>query len=152
MALASSQIVDRVAEILSAAGTAASTRVYTSRAWPLSEADLPAILVYAEGETVTPGGIDWPWIEQHDLSVSARGHVQASADMDDVLNDLAEEVLQALFGTQANAQLQPLTNVGMTCSEIDRVMLNDGPADIGQVTVSLAVRFHTYANNPSVLI
>lgn len=152
MALAAAQAVDRVAAILAAAGTNAGARVYTSRSWPLAEADLPALLVFAEGETVTAASIDWPWIEQHDLAVRVQGHVQHSSTLDDQMNNLAEQVLGALFGTQANAQLQPLTNVGMTCTEIDRLMLSDGPADVGQVTVSLGVRFHTLANNPSTLI
>lgn len=152
MTLAAAQCVDRVAAILAAGGTAAGARVYTSRAWPLAESELPALLVYAQGETVTASSIDYPWIEQHDLAVRVQGYCRHTESLDDELNDLAEDVLQALFATQASAELQPLTGVVMSCTEIDRFMAKLGPADVGQVTVSLGVRFHALSNNPSSLI
>ena len=152
MALAAAQAVDRVAAILAAAGTPASSRVYTARSWPLAESELPALLVFAEGEPITPVTVDYPWLQQHDLQVRVQGYLRDSDTLDDEMNGLAESVLSALFGTQANAQLQPLTGVYMTCTSIDRFMGKVGPADAGQVTVSLGVRFHTASNQPSTLV
>lgn len=152
MALAAAQCVDRVAAILASGSTAAGPRVYTSRVWPLAEAELPALLVFAEGETVTAASIDYPWLQRHDLAVRVQGYCRNTESLDDEMNGLAESVLQALFATQANAELQPLTSVTMTCTEIDRFMSKLGPADVGQVTVSLDVQFHTASNNPASLI
>ena len=151
MALAAAQVADRVAAILVAAATAASSRVFTSRTWPLAEAELPALRVYVDAEQIEPETIDYPYLQKHSAAVRVQGSVQASADIDDAMHNLAEQVLSALFGTQANAQLQPLTNVYMTASEIDRAVI-DGPADVGQITVGLAVQFRTFSNNPSTLV
>jgi hypothetical protein len=152
MALAAAQCVTQIAALLVAAGTVAGARVYTNRNWPLSEDDLPALLVHADTETLTAATLEYPWLDAHELEVRVQGYVRATETLDDEINALAEQVLNALFTTQAAAQLSPLVGVEMRCSEIERFATNVGPADAGQAAVTLALRFHTPSNAPQTLV
>ena len=67
MALAAAQVIDALAARLVPLA-ATGGRVYTSRAWPLT--DLPAWRVTAEDEAVQQAAVE-PW-NQHDLFVNAR--------------------------------------------------------------------------------
>lgn len=172
--LASAIVIDRIAAILVAAGTVAGASVFTSRTWPLAESELPAITVLADDEQIQANGFEWPWVQAHTLSVRVAGHLRASADLDDAMHTLAEQVLGALFASAPTARLEPLNaaetlelnfvsptpvyrteqiaGVAMSCTGIERQLLTEGPADIGQITVSLSVQFHTLANNPSEIL
>jgi len=152
MALAATQCVAQIAAILAAAGTVAGARVYTSRNWPLAESELPALLVHADTEILTAATLEYPWIDAHELEVRVQGYVRATETLDADINALAEQILTSLFATQATAQLQPLVGVEMRCSEIERFATNIGPADAGQATVTLALRFHTPSNAPQTLV
>lgn len=150
--LAATQCVARIAAILVAAGTVAGPRVYTNRSWPLADADLPALIVHADTELLTAATVGYPWVDSHELEVRVQGYVRATETLDDDINALAEQVVAGLFSTQANAQLSPLVGVDMRCAEIERFMSTLGPADVGQATVTLSLRFHTASNAPDTFV
>src|SRR4051812_5941361 len=101
MALAAAQVVDALAALLVPVALSGG-RVYTSRLWPLTEAELPAWRVTAETEEVQPTTIH-SGVEQHLLSVEAKGYARATDNLDDSLHALAAAGLTALFaGTPAH--------------------------------------------------
>lgn len=152
MALASAQIIDAVAARLLGAGiTPAGTRVYTSRAWPLAEKDLPAWRVLAGGESIEPQHIQWPHVYEHTLQVDLQGHVRAVADVDDAMHAMAEAALLRLFADRPQAVLGGL-RAHMELAGIDREMQADAQAAHGLVAVQLTVKFKTRANAPGVII
>lgn len=152
MALASAQVVDKVAAILAAAGTSMSTRVYTSRFWPLALAELPAARVYVDTERVERVGLDYPWVQRHSLIVLIDAFVTAVADLDDAMHNLVEAILQALFGTQSAVSLSPLVGCDMQLAGVDRSVQQLGGADVGLARVELTINFHTGCSAPGTLI
>lgn len=149
MALASAQVVDRVAAII-AAVPAYVGKVHTSRAWPLADADLPAWRVYAESEEVEPTGPTFPALQSHELMVACDGVARATANLDDSINAMAASALTALFASASTARLTPL-NCAMSLRRIDREMATEGEAAIGRITLALRVRFHTFNNAPETI-
>lgn len=153
MPLASAQIVDAIAARLSGASiTPAGTRVYTSRAWPLQEDQLPAWRVTAEAEDIEPQTMHYPELLEHTLTVELEGTVQATADVDDAMHAMALAALQRLFGTQANAILAPLNVSRFQPASIQRLFTTQGESRLAQVVVSLTVVFNTYINDPTVIV
>lgn len=146
--LASAKVLDQIAENLVAGATGADSRVYTSRFWPLQEADLPAIKVVAEDELIEPQGISLPIRLRHELIVAVDGYVKATDNADDAMHTLAYEVMVALFGTDAAATLEPLDSVAMRPIEIARSIDETGPAQMGRITVRLSIQYWTASNEP----
>lgn len=93
------QIRERVANALLGLGPT-GTRVYRSRVYPLQEAQLPGLLVYTklEGSEKTTQGKSATLIR--DVTVLVEGHVLATADLDDELDQIAAEVEDALGSDQ----------------------------------------------------
>lgn len=151
MALASAQVVDKIADLLAAGATAAGTRVYTSRFWPLAAADLPAMRVYADDERIERAGIGYPWTARHTLLVLVDSFVMAVADLDDAMHNIVEQALGVLFGTQAAAQLSPLVGCDMQPVAIERSVEQFGGADVGRARLALQINFHTASNAPGTL-
>jgi len=141
MTLAAAQVIDAVAARLVGA-TTAGTRVHTSRAWPLAEADLPAWRVTAEDETVEPATVGS--INEHSLSIAARGIVRAVADLDDALHALAEAALTALF-------VAPLPH-RLRLEGIEREMSSEGEAAVGAITLHLRCTYYVKPAAPGTIL
>lgn len=126
MALAAAQVVDAIAALL-VPMTATAGRVYTSRAWPLAEADLPAWRVTAEGEDVTRATVDG--LNEHSLTVRARAVARATADLDDTLHALAASGLALLFAAPVP--------YGLQLQAIDRALTTEGEAAVGAIALDM---------------
>lgn len=150
MTLASAQVIDAVVTRLSG-NTPASTRVYPSRLWPLAEADLPAWRVSAGDEEIEPETVHYPAILLHRLPVRCEGYVKANADADDAMHLMAEQALAALYGSQANTALG-LNVQSNHPARIERDVVSEGQANLGRITVELAIKYRTAANAPGTII
>lgn len=95
MTLAAAQVIDAVAAKL-VPMVATGGRVYTSRMWPITQAELPAWRVFASDETVQDMLLDGS-LREHRLSVTVEGYVRATADLDDALHSLAAAGLTLLL-------------------------------------------------------
>lgn len=152
MALASAQIIDAIAARLSGLPLA-GIRVYTSRAWPLSEAGLPAWRVVAVDEDVEPLTVHRPAQQQHRLQVEVQGYARATADLDDALHALASEALTALLTLAPPADaLAGLNTVQFSLRRIERAMQPLGEASLGLITITLRADFRTASNAPDTII
>ena len=142
MALAAAQVVDAVQALLAPVSLTGG-RVYTSRLWPLSEGELPAGRVYAADEEIESQDIHGH-LQQHTLSIEAKGYARATDDLDDRLNEIAAAWLTALFaGTPPNY----LRSTG-----IDRDVTNEGEAAVGVVTLRLQAQFFTQPSAPETIL
>lgn len=150
MALASAQVIDAVVTRLTGA-TDAGSRVYASRLHPLSVGELPAWRVVADDEEIEPETVHYPAIQAHRLTVRCDGYVQALANMDDAMHDMAEDALAALYGTQSNTALG-LSIQANHVRRIAREVVNEGAADLGRVTLELLIQYRTAANSPGTII
>lgn len=142
MALAAAQVVDALAALL-APVTLSGGRVYTSRLWPLTVEELPAWRVTAESEEVSQTTIH-AGVEQHLLSVEAKGYVKAAQDLDDAMHALGAAGLTALF---AGSPPHFLALQG-----IDRDIAQEGGADIGLITLRLQTQFFVQPSAPETIL
>lgn len=126
MALAAAQVVDAIAALL-VPMPATGGRVYTSRTWPLAEADLPAWRVTAEEEIVERADVSG--LNQHSLVVRAGAVARATANLDDALHALAAAGLTLLFAGTPPHDLQ--------LQRIDREMSTEGEAAVGTIALDL---------------
>lgn len=150
--LASRQVIQAIAARLAAAGTTAGARVYAARNWPVEE--FPAIRVVA-GEESLDGEADditFPRERTHQLAVDVRCLVRDATGADEAADELAEEVLLALEGTQAAASLVPLAGCNLAATRISRTPQTEGEAACFATTVTLEVLFSTASNDPATLI
>lgn len=141
MALAAAQVIDQVA--LRFGPTVAAGQVFTDRAHPLDENQLPSWKIFGSQEAIEPATFDG--VEAHDLEVLALGYVKASSGLDDVMNALAAAALTQLYAT-------PFANFTLRTIGINRQMAELNGADVGLVTLRLQALFNTYASAPEVLI
>jgi hypothetical protein len=146
--LAARQVVLAVRDRLIAAATAAGTRVYAGRAWPLDT--YPAIRVFATDEDLQADAAEdatWPQSRLHRLQLDVQGTVNEAADPDGAADALAAEILQALEGTQAAARLAPL-NCALQAQRIGRQQVAEGEASLGRVTVRFEALFGAESDDP----
>ena len=141
MALAAAQVVDALAARV-AAQAAVSGRVKTSRAWPWSEAELPACRVFAADERVEPADISG--INQHTLLVDVQYSALAVADIDDALHALAASGQTLLFA--------PVAPYGLQLTGIGRQLATEGEAAVGQITLQVAATFFVHQAAPETII
>lgn len=149
MALAAAQVVEQIAARLSGA-TAAATRVYTRRGWPIDA--MPAWRVQISDEPVITDGLTYPAVQRHELTVDLVGYLDDAAYIDAAMHSLCVQGLQALFGTEAAATLAPLRGVQLELAGIQRRVQSDGAAEAGRITLQLLATFHTLSNDPTTLI
>lgn len=153
MALAAAQVIDAIAARISGLSLAGS-RVYTSRAWPLAEADLPAWRVVAADEDVAPLVVHPNALQEHALQVELRGHARAVSNLDDSLHALAAEALISVFDTTppADALNTIASKLQITLRRIERALASEGEAAIGLLVITLRVMFRTRPAAPETLV
>lgn len=142
MALAAAQVVDALAARL-VGNTSAGSRVYTSRLWPLTEAELPAWRVVAAQETTEPLDLQTQHY-QHLLTVDVRAYARATADLDDTLHALAAAALSALFAAPPP--------YGLVLQGIDRRMTEEGEAALGELTLRVQADYQTVLADPETIL
>lgn len=141
MALAAAQVVDALAaRLVPMAATAG--RVYTSRTYPLTEADLPAWRVTAGDESCERSSMDG--INLHNLEVLAACSARATANLDDTLHALASSGLQLLFAGPVPYALQ--------LDGIERDLSTDAEAAVGVITLRLRALFYAAPAAPDTIL
>lgn len=141
MALAAAQVIDALAARLVPLA-ATGGRIYTSRAWPLAEADLPAWRVTAADEVVELAGVDG--LNLHRLDVAAAATLRATANLDDAMHALAAGGLALLFAGPVPYGLQ-LIGIG-------RDLATEGEAAVGRITLRLQALFYAMPAQPETIL
>lgn len=142
MALAAAQVIDALAARIDALG-AYTGRVFTSRAWPLAEAGLPAWRVTAADEEID-GVTLGDGIHDHTLQIEARGYCRAVADLDDAMHAMAVAALPAIFAA-------PLP-YALTHRGIERDTATEGETAVGVITLRMQARYFTRPTAPETII
>lgn len=151
--LASQQVIDRMAQVLVAAGTASGARVFTDRFHPVDT--YPTTRLQVVDEDLATGDdedITWPRERQHTLLVDVHVHCQAITGLDAHMAAQAAQVLQALEGTFEAATLQPLVGCSLQAQRVTYQATGDAQAANGTATVRCEVIFTTRSNDPETLI
>lgn len=150
MALAAAQVVTVLAARLDEV-PAYTGRVFTSRRWPLAEADLPAWRIYATDEVASRAAIGSN-LHRHVVEVVAVGHVAATAALDDALNDMAATGCAALFAVTAPSGAPELPPYGLQLLGIRRSEATEGEAALGVVTLTVQAEMYVDAAAPETIL
>ena len=97
------QLLDAYKATLIAAATAAGSRVYLDRVDEIPQANLPALHIEGQSESVESISVDWSQIQQraYTFTVSCVTGLSSTAAVD--ARNLGKQVEQALFATQATS-------------------------------------------------
>lgn len=152
--LASQQVLQRMAQLLAAAGTPSADRVHTDRFHPISVYPSTRLVVADEDLSADEDGDDitWPQTSLHDLQVDVHVHCQAVAGLDAAMAQQAAAVLVALGASVATTTLQPLAGCTLQARRISYQASSEAEAATGTATVRYQVFFRTRSNDPETLI
>ena len=128
--------------------TTTSSRVFQSRVYPLETTDLPGLLVYTGGETITVSTIHGPAVLERTLAVRVVGVAKAIADLDDTLDLIVKEIEIAIAGMSVTGIASSITLTGIDEPELSGS--SDRPT--GQVTMNFDVSYYTTASAPDVAL
>ena len=142
MAHVRQQIRERIVSVLTTNVTLVSNRVYGSRVYSFSEADLPAITVYAGSET---SGLQTVGLKtsQRIVSIQVDAYVRATSDFDDDVDAIAVQIEEAIandFTVNGLAKTAVLSSTEMNFS-------GEAEQPIGSARLTFDVRYDTAIND-----
>jgi len=119
-----------------------SSRVYGTRVYSLTEADLPAITVYAGSET---SGLQTVGLKtsQRIVSIQVDAYVRATSDFDDDVDAIAVQIEEAIandFTVNGLAKTAVLSSTEMNFS-------GEAEQPIGSARLTFDVRYDTAIND-----
>lgn len=132
------QIRDKFISLLSNGASLVSTRVYGSRVYPLTEAKLPAITVYAGGETSALQTMGQKTLTRT-LSVNVDVYAKATATLDDDIDAICVQVEHAIANQYTLNGLSK--NTVLSSTDID--FSGDTEQPVGVARLTFDVLYHT---------
>lgn len=127
--------------ILIAGATAAGSRIFTSRVFPIWKLTFPVVAVYTTGEDVTIKG-QFPTTTERKIRVAVQiidGNVDT--DVEDRMDDLAEEI-ESILDADDNWETSLISRTEYTGTEIE--LVTDREQDRNYATATL--NFDVYYN------
>jgi len=135
MAHVRKQIRDRIASVISTAVTLVSQRVYTTRVYPLTAANLPAITVYTGAETSALQTMGSRTMMRN-LDVAVDIYVRATETTDDDVDAIAVQIEEAVANDFTVNGLAK--SVVLTGTDIDFNAEAEQPIGIARLTFSVS--------------
>ena len=132
------QIRDRVASTLTAGVSIVQRRIYTSRIYPLTESQLPAIAVYSASESSNLQTMGVRTL-MRDLSLSVEVYVRVNDRFDDDVDALCVQIEEAIAGDYALGGLAKDTILSGTEIDFD----GDAEKPVGVARLTFSVRYVT---------
>lgn len=141
------QIRDALTTQLTGLATTGS-RVFKTRLYPIGEAKLPAILIYANSEDNSIQSIGQPRLSVRTLSVSVECVAKATSSIEDTLDQMALEVEEAVY---TDVTLGGLTkDVVLSSTEIEISAEGDQP--VGGIRLNYLATYAVREDNPDVAV
>ena len=78
--------------------TTTGSRVFDSRIYPLTSAELPALLVYAPNEEIEYADLKPNRTQLRNLNIVIEAHAKATSSLEDTFDTIAKEVEEAISG------------------------------------------------------
>jgi hypothetical protein len=146
MAHARDQIRDAVLAAVTGLATT-KKNVFASRVHPVTDAELPCLLVFTRSESSEPTTLHKPRRFKRMLTVMVEGYVKMNAGYDDRLDKIAVEVEKAIYNnTSLNALLRDIF-----LAETEIKLAGDGEMPVAVVSMSFSANYHTLENDPETL-
>jgi hypothetical protein len=128
--------------------TTTGARVFQSRIRNLAAADLPALRIYTDQETVEDGSIlDVPWEQRRTILLRCEAVAKAAANLDDTLDLMCKEVEVAIA---ANSTLGGLALLHCSLASTEIQMDGNSEVPAGMATMSWKIEAFTMSNAPDV--
>jgi hypothetical protein len=126
--------------------TDAEDRIYGSRSKPLFDQFLPAILVYARNENVIEERFtsDGYGASKRDLEVAIEAVVLGNEQVDDILDNIAKQIEDALDGFEMETRKADVLKLKST--EIDVSI--EGSKIYGAVRITYGITYYTANKQP----
>lgn len=142
------QICSAIATTLTGLSTTGAN-VYLSRVYPLADADLPALLVFANTEASLAETMGEPRTMTRSLQVEVAAVAKANASLDATLDQIAKEVEIAL--AMPVAALEGIAKtIGLTGTEFELTVSAEKPT--GRARLLYQVDYFTQENAPDVAL
>ena len=142
MAHVRKQIRDRMASTISTGATLVSSRVYTTRVYPLTDANLPAITLYTGSEVSNRLNMGLNDLNRS-LTVDVDVYVRATSTFDDDVDAIAVQIEEAIAGDFTVNGLAK--EAVLTGTEIQ--FSGDAEQPIGVAKLTYSVRYVTALND-----
>lgn len=142
------QIREAVGAVLTGLTTTGS-RVFQSRAYPLEAADLPGLLISTKSESLQYLDIVSPATQQRTLTLRVDAIVAATADLDDALDGICQEVEVAL--ASPGATLASLAR-SIILSAVEMEIDASGSQPVGRASLEYVVEYFTHETAPDVAL
>lgn len=117
-------------------------RVHQSRVYPLKEADLPCLLVNTDEEDVSSDSVG-TLLLQRTLRLTVRGVAKQTADLDDKLDAMLEEVETVLNG---NTYSNKAKQTALASVRVQMEAIEDKP--VGVIEMGFTVTYFTMGAAP----
>ena len=141
------QIREQIGTILTGLATTGSN-VYESRVHALSEANLPAILIYSKSEGSSIGTIGVNLGIERILNITIEVYVKANANFDDTVDTICAEVETAMGNNRTLNGTSQFNFLDATEISYD----GDGENPVGVATLNYVVEYRTAQNAPETSI
>jgi len=124
--------------------TTTGSNVFATRVRPVSATNLPCLLVYATDEVISleNGTLDAP---MRTITVRVSGAVEANFDIDDTLDDIAEEVETALGADITRGGYAISTDLLSTTLELE----GEAEKQVGTIHLDYLISYRTPFGDPS---
>ena len=141
------QIREQVGTTLTGLTTTGSN-VFESRVYPLSDASLPALIIYSKSETSSISTMGTGLGIDRTMTLTIEAYVKANLTFDDTIDTICAEV-EVAMGTD------PSLNGKVRFSYLESTDIDydgDGENPIGYATMNYVVEYRTAQNAPSTAI
>jgi hypothetical protein len=140
------QIREAVATAVTGLATTGS-RVFQSRVYPVQTAELPCLLIATRGEASAPATIHSPREVERTLQLEVVAVAKATADLDDVLDQICKEVEIAL--AMPVAGLTALAkSIALVSSDFE--LRGEAEKPTGSATLVFEIDYFNLENAPDV--
>lgn len=143
------QIREAVATAVTGLATTGAN-VFQSRVYPAQSSELPALLIHTRSEDSAPVTIHGPKALERTLQLVIEAAAKATADIDDVLDQICKEV-EIAVETWSVAGLGGIAeSIHLVSTEFQ--MSGDGEKPAGVATMTFELSYFTQANAPDVAL
>ena len=141
------QIRDKVVTVLTGLTTTGSN-VFASRVYPLSDSNLPALLIYTNTEESEPQVIGTNRLISRTLSVSIECYVKQSTNFENVTDEISKEVEIAIAADTTLNGLVKDCYIESTSTELN----SEGETPLAVATLIFLTNYYVKEQAPDVAV
>lgn len=147
MAHVKHQIRDAVLSAVTGLSTT-KRNAFASRVHPVTEKELPCVLVFTREETSTPITMGPNRRIARELEVLVEGYVKNADGYDEKLDKISKEVEAAIYNTPSLQSL--IRDIFLSSTEIK--LTGEGDKAVAAISMNFTAKYHTRENDPETFI